>query len=31
VQWHPEVFEMTDAHTRHVFREFIRAADRFGR
>ncbi len=28
VQWHPEVFEMTDPHTRHVFREFINAASR---
>lgn len=26
VQWHPEVFEMTDPHTRHFFRGFIRAA-----
>ncbi|HXW96547.1 MAG TPA: gamma-glutamyl-gamma-aminobutyrate hydrolase family protein [Gemmatimonadales bacterium] len=26
VQWHPEVFEMTDPHTRHLFREFIEAA-----
>jgi putative glutamine amidotransferase len=26
VQWHPEVFEMTDPHTRHLFREFIAAA-----
>jgi putative glutamine amidotransferase len=31
VQWHPEVFEMTDPHTRHVFREFISASGRFGR
>lgn len=23
VQWHPEVFELTDPHTRHLFREFI--------
>lgn len=30
VQWHPEVFEMTDPHTRHVFREFINASLRFG-
>jgi putative glutamine amidotransferase len=29
VQWHPEVFEMTDPHTRHVFREFVRAAEQF--
>jgi putative glutamine amidotransferase len=27
VQWHPEVFEMTDAHTRHLFREFVQAAE----
>jgi putative glutamine amidotransferase len=26
VQWHPEVFEITDPHTRHVFHEFVRAA-----
>lgn len=25
VQWHPEVFEMTDPHTRHLFHEFISA------
>lgn len=31
VQWHPEVFEMTDPHTRHVFREFISASGVFGR
>jgi putative glutamine amidotransferase len=31
VQWHPEVFEMTDPHTRHVFREFISAASAFAR
>jgi putative glutamine amidotransferase len=31
VQWHPEVFEMTDPHTRHVFREFIAAASAFGK
>ncbi|GMV08761.1 MAG TPA: gamma-glutamyl-gamma-aminobutyrate hydrolase family protein [Gemmatimonadaceae bacterium] len=30
VQWHPEVFELTDPHTRHVFREFVSAAARFG-
>ena len=29
VQWHPEVFEMTDPHTRHLFSEFIRQAVRF--
>jgi putative glutamine amidotransferase len=28
VQWHPEVFELTDPHTRHVFHEFIEAARR---
>jgi putative glutamine amidotransferase len=26
VQWHPEVFEMSDPHTRHLFREFIGAS-----
>jgi putative glutamine amidotransferase len=26
VQWHPEVFELTDPHTRHLFREFVDAA-----
>ena len=26
VQWHPEVFELTDPHTRHVFRGFIDAS-----
>ncbi len=26
VQWHPEVFEMSDPHTRHLFGSFIRAA-----
>jgi putative glutamine amidotransferase len=26
VQWHPEVFELTDPHTRHVFRSFISAS-----
>ena len=30
VQWHPEVFEMTDPHTRHLFSEFVREAVRFG-
>ena len=29
VQWHPEVFEVTDSHTRHLFREFIDAASAF--
>jgi putative glutamine amidotransferase len=27
VQWHPEMFEVTDPHTRHLFREFILAAE----
>ena len=31
VQWHPEAFEMTNPHTRHVFQEFIAAAEQFGR
>ena len=26
VQWHPEVFEMTDPHFRHLFGSFIRAS-----
>ena len=26
VQWHPEVFELTDAHTRHLFTAFMDAA-----
>jgi putative glutamine amidotransferase len=26
VQWHPEVFEMTDPRTRHLFGGFIAAA-----
>ncbi|MGQ0765553.1 MAG: gamma-glutamyl-gamma-aminobutyrate hydrolase family protein [Gemmatimonadota bacterium] len=30
VQWHPEVFDMTDEHTGPVFRAFIAAASRFG-
>ena len=29
VQWHPEVFEMTDPHTRHLFGGFIAAATRY--
>lgn len=29
VQWHPEVFEMTDPHTRHLFGAFISAAVQF--
>ena len=29
VQWHPEVFEMVNPDTRHVFREFIAAAARY--
>jgi putative glutamine amidotransferase len=31
VQWHPEVFEMTDPHTRHLFRAFITASASPGR
>jgi len=31
VQWHPEVFEMSDPHTRHLFREFVTAASRWRR
>jgi putative glutamine amidotransferase len=27
VQWHPEVFEMADPHTRHLFGGFIKAAN----
>ena len=30
VQWHPEVVELSDPHTRHVFREFVSASGRFG-
>jgi len=30
VQWHPEVFEPTDAPTRRLFREFIAAANGYG-
>jgi putative glutamine amidotransferase len=26
VQWHPEVFELSDPHTRHLFQEFVDAA-----
>jgi putative glutamine amidotransferase len=29
VQWHPEVFEMSDPHTRHLFGGFIAAATRY--
>lgn len=29
VQWHPEVFEMANPDTRHVFHEFIAAATRY--
>lgn len=29
VQWHPEVFEMANPDTRHVFHEFITAASRY--
>lgn len=28
VQWHPEVFEVSDPHMRHLFREFVAAAER---
>jgi putative glutamine amidotransferase len=30
VQWHPEMFESRDPTTRHLFREFVRAAEGFG-
>ena len=30
VQWHPEMFEARDPTTRHLFREFVRAAEGFG-
>ena len=26
VQWHPEIFELTDPHTRHLFKEFVDAS-----
>src|SRR4029079_11424432 len=29
VQWHPEVFELTDPHTRHFFRSFITASQEY--
>lgn len=29
VQWHPEVFEMTDPHTRHLFGGFIAASSQY--
>jgi putative glutamine amidotransferase len=29
VQWHPEVFELTDPHTRHLFRQFMLEASKF--
>ena len=29
VQWHPEMFEQHDPSTRHLFREFVRAAEGF--
>jgi putative glutamine amidotransferase len=29
VQWHPEMFEMIDPHTRHLFRAFIAAARKY--
>jgi putative glutamine amidotransferase len=31
VQWHPEVFEASDPHTRGLFREFVRQAGLFKR
>ncbi len=31
VQWHPEVFELTDPHTRHLFRQFVDAAAAYRR
>jgi putative glutamine amidotransferase len=30
VQWHPEMFEAHEPSTRHLFREFVRAAQGFG-
>jgi putative glutamine amidotransferase len=30
VQWHPEVFEATDRHTRQLFGDFMAAAAQFG-
>jgi putative glutamine amidotransferase len=30
VQWHPEVFEMTNPHTRPLFNEFVAAARSYG-
>lgn len=30
VQWHPEVFEHTDPHTRHLFEQFVAAAAAVG-
>lgn len=29
VQWHPEVFELSDPHTRHLFRAFVDSASHF--
>jgi putative glutamine amidotransferase len=29
VQWHPEVFELTDPHTRQLFRAFVEASERY--
>lgn len=31
VQWHPEVFEVHDPYTRHLFRDFMGAAEGFAR
>jgi putative glutamine amidotransferase len=30
VQWHPEVFDCEDPHTRELFRGFVEAADHHG-
>ena len=29
VQWHPEVFDVSDPHTRQLFRGFVEAAERW--
>jgi putative glutamine amidotransferase len=31
VQWHPEVFEVHDPYTRHLFRDFMGAAGDFAK
>jgi len=31
VQWHPEVFELADPHTRHLFHEFVTASRSWAR